>query len=124
MQEVVIAGYLRTAQSRSRPGDPGRDWFHKLRADELLAKLIPELLLRSGIDSDGIDDFLVGSAMGVSEQWTYGGRTPVFLANLSENVPAKFFDQRVVPVWRPFTSDSWRLLQVLRISCLQPEWSI
>lgn len=94
MQEVVIAGYLRTAQSRSRPGDPGRDWFHKLRADELLAKLIPELLLRSGIDSDGIDDFLVGSAMGVSEQWTYGGRTPVFLANLSENVPAKFFDQQ------------------------------
>ena len=38
MREVVIAGYLRTAQSRSRPNDPGRDWFHKLRADELLAK--------------------------------------------------------------------------------------
>ncbi|MCG2776082.1 MAG: acetyl-CoA C-acetyltransferase [Desulfobacterales bacterium] len=94
MQEVVIAGYLRTAQSRSRPGDPGRDWFHKLRADELLAKLIPELLLRSGIDSDGIDDFLVGSAMGVSEQWTYGGRTPIFLANLSEKIPAKFLDQQ------------------------------
>ena len=33
MREVVIAGYLRTAQSRSRPNDPARDWFHKLRAD-------------------------------------------------------------------------------------------
>ena len=43
MQEVVIAGYLRTAQSRSRPRDPGRDWFYQLRADEMLAAVLPEL---------------------------------------------------------------------------------
>ena len=43
MREVVIAGYLRTAQSRSRPKDPARDVFCKMRADELLAKLLPEL---------------------------------------------------------------------------------
>jgi acetyl-CoA C-acetyltransferase len=94
MNEVVIAGYLRTAQSKSKPDDPARDWFHKLRADDLLGRLIPELLDRVGIPSEEIDDFLVGSAMGVSEQWTYGGRTPLFLANLSEKVPAKFFDQQ------------------------------
>ena len=40
MNEVVIAGYLRTAQSRSRPNDPGRDWFSKMRADELLSKMV------------------------------------------------------------------------------------
>ena len=34
MNDVVIAGYLRTAQSRSRPNDPSRDWFHKHRADD------------------------------------------------------------------------------------------
>ncbi len=39
MNEVVIASYLRTAQSRSRPNDPGRDWFHKFRSDELLAMM-------------------------------------------------------------------------------------
>jgi acetyl-CoA acyltransferase len=50
MKEVVIAGYLRTAQSRSRPNDPARDWFCKMRADELLAKLLPELIKRSGIE--------------------------------------------------------------------------
>ncbi|MBW2016090.1 MAG: acetyl-CoA C-acetyltransferase [Deltaproteobacteria bacterium] len=94
MNEVVIAGYLRTAQSKSKPSDPARDWFHKLRADDLLGRLIPELLERVGITSEEIDDFLVGSAMGVSEQWTYGGRTPLFLANLSEKVPAKFIDQQ------------------------------
>ena len=73
MREVVIAGYLRTAQTRSRPKDPARDWFHKIRSDELLAKLLPELIRRTGIDAREIDDFLVGSAMGVGEQWTYGG---------------------------------------------------
>ena len=44
MREAVIAGYLRTAQSRSRPNDPERDWFHQLRADDLLSMLLPELL--------------------------------------------------------------------------------
>ena len=94
MQEVVIAGYLRTAQSRSRPNDPGRDWFHKLRSDELLAKLLPELMERTGIDPKEIDDFLVGCATGVSEQWAYGGRNPIFLANFPETIPAKFVDQQ------------------------------
>jgi len=94
MREVVIAGYLRTAQSRSRPTDPARDWFCKYRADELLAKLLPELIKRTGIDAKEIDDFLVGSAMGVGEQWTYGGRTPIFMANLPETIAAKFVDQQ------------------------------
>ena len=94
MTEVVIAGYLRTAQSRSRPNDPARDWFCKLRADELLGKILPELIKRVGIDPKEIDDFLVGSAMGVAEQWSYGGRMPIFLANLPETISAKFVDQQ------------------------------
>jgi len=94
MQEVVIAGYLRTAQSRCRPNDPGRDWFYQLRADELLAKVLPELIKRSGVAPEEIDDFIVGSATGVGEQWTYGGRTPIFLANLPNTIAAKFVDQQ------------------------------
>jgi len=94
MRDVVIAGYLRTAQSRSRSNDPERDWFHKLRADELLAKLLPELMERTGIAPKEIDDFLVGCATGVNEQWTYGGRNPIFLANFQETIPAKFVDQQ------------------------------
>ena len=94
MQEVVITGYLRTAQSRCRPNDPGRDWFHALRADELLALVLPELIKRSGVEPKEIDDFIVGSATGVGEQWTYGGRTPIFLANLPETIAAKFVDQQ------------------------------
>ena len=71
MKEVVIAGYLRTAQSRSRPNDPARDWFCKMRSDELLAKLLPELIKKVGIDAKEIDDFLVGCATAVTEQWAY-----------------------------------------------------
>ena len=94
MREVVIAGYLRTAQSRSRPNDPARDWFCKMRADELLAKILPEVITRSGIEPEEIDDFLVGCATGVSEQWAYGGRNPIFLANLPDTIAAKFVDQQ------------------------------
>ncbi|MFP3910618.1 MAG: acetyl-CoA C-acetyltransferase [Desulfobacteraceae bacterium] len=94
MNEVVIAGYLRTPQSRSRPRDPARDAFCKLRGDELLARLLPELLKRTGVDGKEIDDFIVGCATAVGEQWAYGGRFPVFQANLPESIPAKFIDQQ------------------------------
>jgi acetyl-CoA acyltransferase len=94
MKEVVIVGYLRTAQSRSRPNEPARDVFAKLRGDELLAKLLPEIIKRTGIEPKEINDFLVGCATAVGEQWAYGGRFPIFLANLPETIPAKFVDQQ------------------------------
>lgn len=94
MKEVVITGYLRTAQSRCRPNDPARDWFGKMRGDELLAKLLPELIKKTGIEPKEIDDFLVGCATAVGEQWAYGGRFPIFQANLPETIPAKSVDQQ------------------------------
>ncbi len=94
MQDVVIAGYLRTAQSRSRPNDPDRDWLSKVRSDDMLAKLLPELLKRSNVEPDAVDDFIVGSAQGVSEQWSMGGRIPILLANLPETIAAKSVDQQ------------------------------
>ena len=94
MQDVVIAGYLRTAQSRSRPNDPDRDWLSKLRSDDMLAKLLPELLKRANVEPEAVDDFIVGCAQGVSEQWTMGGRIPILLANLPETIAAKSVDQQ------------------------------
>lgn len=94
MKDVVIASYLRTPQSRSRPNDQARDWFCNIRADELLEKLLPKIIEKTGIDAKEIDDFLTGGALGVGEQWTYGGRIPIFLANLPETIPAKFVDQQ------------------------------
>ncbi|MBN1849504.1 MAG: acetyl-CoA C-acetyltransferase [Deltaproteobacteria bacterium] len=94
MKEVVIAGYLRTAQSRSRPNDPARDWFCNMRADELLNEILPEVVKRTGIEPKEIDDFLLGCATAVGEQWAYGARTPIFMANFPETIPAKFIDQQ------------------------------
>jgi acetyl-CoA C-acetyltransferase len=65
-----------------------------MRSDELLAKLLPEVIKQSGIKPEEVDDFLVGCATGVAEQWSYGGRTPIFLANLPETISAKFVDQQ------------------------------
>jgi len=94
MREVVIVEYLRTAQTRSTLKNPDRDWFCNLRADDLLAKLMPAIVDRAGITAEEIDDFIVGSALGVNEQWTYGGRSPIFLANFPKSIPAKFVDQQ------------------------------
>lgn len=94
MREAVIAGYLRTAQSRSRPNEPERDWFHTLRGDDLLSKLLPELLKRTGVKAEEIEDSITGAAIGVSENFTYGGRLPIYLANLPDTVAAKYVDQQ------------------------------
>ena len=94
MREAVIAGYLRTAQSRSRPNDPEKDWFYKLRADDLLSVLLPKLLEKTGVKANEVEDCITGSALGLDENFTYGGRLPVFLSNLSETVAAKFVDQQ------------------------------
>lgn len=94
MREAVIAGYLRTAQSRSRPNDPSRDWFHTLRGDDLLSRLLPELLNRTKIKGEEIEDCITGAAIGVSENYTYGGRLPVYLSDFPDTVAAKFVDQQ------------------------------
>ena len=49
IKEVVIADYLRSAFSRSRPREPERDVFNSLRMDEAAAMLIKELVKRTGI---------------------------------------------------------------------------
>jgi acetyl-CoA C-acetyltransferase len=65
-----------------------------VRSDDLLAKLLPEVIKRTGVKAEEIDDFIVGSAIGVGEQWSYGGRFPLFLANLPQTIAAKFVDQQ------------------------------
>ncbi len=94
MRDVVIAGYLRTAQSRSRPKEPERDVFGQLRSDELLARLLPALLERAGVKPAEVDDLIVGCALPFGEQFTIGGRTPLLLADLDWRTPTKTIDQQ------------------------------
>ena len=94
MRDVVIAQYVRSAQSRCRPRDPGRDWFFKIRSDDLLSRLLVEVLERAGVAAEEVDDLVVGCAQAVLEQFTIGGRTPLLLANLNQRTGARCIDQQ------------------------------
>ena len=98
LKEVWLIDYARTAFSRSRPRQPERDVFGEIRGDELLATLLmkffDEKLADKGIEKKDIEEFTVGTAMGVYEAWTYGGRIPLFLAEFPATVPAMFVDRQ------------------------------
>jgi acetyl-CoA acetyltransferase family protein len=94
MREVVVADYLRSAFSRSRPRQPERDKFNSLRMDHVAATLIEKVVKRTGVDPHDIGEVQIGSAMGVWENWTYGGRSIVMLAHLPDYVPGVFVDKQ------------------------------
>lgn len=94
MKKVVIVDYARTAFSRARPRDPQQDPWYQLTAEDLLARATAATLERSAIGPGEVDNFLVGCALGVGEQWTFGGRTSALLAGLSPTVPARFIDMQ------------------------------
>jgi acetyl-CoA C-acetyltransferase len=94
MREVVIASYVRSAQSRCRPNDPGRDWLFKMRTDDLVARLLPEALKRASCRPDEVDDHILGCAMPVGENATLAGRTPLLLANLDKRTACKHVDEQ------------------------------
>jgi len=98
LKEVWLVDYARTAFSRSRPRQPERDVFGEIRSDVLLGTLINKFfeqkLLDKGIEKKDLDEVTVGTAMGVYENWTYGGRLPCFIAEMPAEVPALFVDRQ------------------------------
>ncbi|MFW9867218.1 MAG: acetyl-CoA C-acyltransferase [Candidatus Thorarchaeota archaeon] len=98
LKEVWMIDYARTGFSRSRPRQPERDVFGEIRGDELLATLLmkffDEKLANKGITKEDIDELTVGSAMGVGENWAYGGRVQAFLAEFPFKTSAMFIDKQ------------------------------
>jgi len=94
VKEAVVVGYLRSAFSRARPREPERDKFNSLRMDTVAAKLVDTIVERNKINPRDINEIQVASAMPVGEQWTYGGRTVVLLANMPVEVSGLFVDKQ------------------------------
>ena len=98
LKETWLIDYARTAFSRSRPTQPERDVFGEIRGDELLGQLLSKFfdgkLANKGIEKKDIDEVSVGVATGVLENWTYGGRVPLFLADFPYDVPSFFIDRQ------------------------------
>jgi len=98
LNEVWLVDYARTGFSRSRPGATERDVFGDIRGDELLGKLLnkffDERLANKKVERKDIDSFTVGSAFGVWENWTYGGKLPSFFANMDTRTSTVFMDKQ------------------------------
>jgi len=91
--EVFLVDYIRTAFSRSRPKEPEKDVFNSIRMDEALAKLIKHIVAKNSINPKEIDDVITGCALQASENFLYGGRHPVLLADLPVEVPGSAVDR-------------------------------
>ncbi len=93
-----LVDYARTAFSRSRPTQPERDVFGEIRGDALLAELLMKFfdgrLADKGIERKDMGEVSIGVAAGVLENWTYGGRIPLFLAGFPFEVPSFFIDRQ------------------------------
>jgi acetyl-CoA acetyltransferase family protein len=98
LKEVYLVDFARTAFSRSRPTQPESDVFGEIRGDELLAQLLMKFfdgrLADKGIEKKNMEEVSVGTATAVLENWTYGGRTPLFLANFPYEVPSFTIDRQ------------------------------
>lgn len=94
LREAVIVDYLRSPFSRSRPREPEKDVFNCWRMDAVAGMLVQELIKRTKIKAEEINEVAVGTAFPVGEQWVYGGRTVVFEAELPVNVPAQQIDRQ------------------------------
>jgi len=91
-REVVIVDYLRSGFSRSRPKDPGKDQLNSWRMDDLAGKLMSEIVRRTKINPDEIDECIVGTADPYLETYTGGGRFPLLLGKLPVSIASQQVD--------------------------------
>ncbi len=80
MKEAYLVDYARTAFTRAHPRKPETDGWANTRGDALLAKVIDALLERTGLDPQAVEDLSAGCALPVKDQWSFGGRYPLWLS--------------------------------------------
>lgn len=61
--------------------------------DEALSKLIVDSVDTTSINPSQIDDVLIGCAYQRDENWTFGGRHPIFLAHMPYTIPSMAIDR-------------------------------
>ncbi|QRG05118.1 thiolase family protein [Xanthobacter dioxanivorans] len=81
MQNVVIAGYARSPFALARKGDLAR-----VRPDDLAAQVVAELIARTGVKVEDIEDLIVGCAFPEAEQGFNIARLIGMIAGLPDTV--------------------------------------
>ncbi|MCE8020138.1 acetyl-CoA C-acyltransferase [Halomonas sp. MCCC 1A11036] len=80
MKEAYLIDYARSAFTRAHPRKPEVDGWADTRGDVLLAEVIDALLERTSLDPQAVEDLSIGCALPVKEQWSFGGRYPLWLS--------------------------------------------
>jgi len=81
MNDAVIAGYVRSPFTPARRGELAR-----VRPDDLAAVVVRELVARTKVDPDAIEDLIVGCAFPEAEQGLNVARLVALLAGLPVSV--------------------------------------
>ena len=77
MKEVVIAGYVRSPFTPAKKGE-----MAKVRPDELAGQVVKELISRTEVNPEDIEDMIMGCAFPEGEQGFNVARIVDFLAEL------------------------------------------
>jgi acetyl-CoA acyltransferase len=90
MREAVIVDAVRTPIGRGKPGGALSGWH----AADLLGEVLRELVTRTGVDPERIDDVITGCVSQAGEQAFNIARHGVLAAGLPESVPATSVDRQ------------------------------
>ena len=79
MSDVVIAGYARTPFHFAHKGA-----LTRVRADEMAAAAVKAVVERTGVDSESLEDLILGNSFPEGEQGFNMARLVVLMAGLPE----------------------------------------
>lgn len=91
---VYLVDYARSAFTRAHPYKLEVDPFSDTRGDELLSQLINKVLTDKKYSSLDVEELTVGCALPVKDQWSFGGRYPIFQSNLSDTCSTRVVEQQ------------------------------
>ncbi len=94
LRTAYIVDYKRSAFTRAHPFKKEVDPFSETRGDTLLAQLIDNRIDASKYLSSEIDDLSIGCALPVREQWSFGGRYPIFLSKIGHQCASRTIEQQ------------------------------
>ncbi len=83
-QRVYLVHFKRTPFSRVKRGEPRSDVYYDIKGPALysmlLSHVIDELSIY-GVKPEEVDRVATGCALQAGDNWTMGGRIPIFLRN-------------------------------------------
>jgi len=91
VKEAVIVGFVRSPVARAHAE---KGFFKSIRSDDLAAIVIKELVKRTGVKREEVEDCIIGCSNQTGEQWLYGGRKITWMADLPFEVTGLGVDRQ------------------------------